>query len=384
MTKHNAANERIKREYFSYLRDAKGRDEATIDGVAKSLARFEESTRRKEFKRLHRGQAIAFKEQLAATRNARTGERLSKATMLATLRNLREFFFWLAHQPGFKSHIRYGDADYFNLSEKDMAIAKARREKLVPTLRQAEHVLAAMPADTQIQRRDRALIALAVVTGARIAALTSFRVRHINMGEGFVEQDAREVHTKFGKTFRTTFMPFSELALSFVRDWHSELIGDPTRGPDDPLFPSTEIGLDEGGSFAPTGLARRGWSTTASARDVFRRAFARAGLNYFNPHSFRDMLVQHAMGLELSPELMKALSQNLGHADVLTTFTSYGTIPAARQAELIRSLGRKTPKPLMDDRALIDALAARLRGGDPGRSGFFVDGPAIDPDGRSG
>ena len=44
MTKTNAANERIKRDYFRYLREAHGRDEATIDGVAKSLARFEEAT----------------------------------------------------------------------------------------------------------------------------------------------------------------------------------------------------------------------------------------------------------------------------------------------------------------------------------------------------
>jgi hypothetical protein len=39
MTKHNAANERIKRDYFRYLAETRGRDEATIDGVAKSLAR---------------------------------------------------------------------------------------------------------------------------------------------------------------------------------------------------------------------------------------------------------------------------------------------------------------------------------------------------------
>src|ERR1041384_7869951 len=156
-------------------------------------------------------------------------------------------------------------------------------------------------------------------------------------------------------------MPFSELALDIFREWHCEMVGDPKRGPNDPRFPSTEIGLDEDGAFTPLGLARRGWSTTGPAREIFRRAFEQAGLNYFNPHSFRDMLVQHAMGLELSPELMKALSQNLGHTAVLTTFPSYGTIPAARQAELIRSLARHAAaKPLIDDRALIDALTARL------------------------
>jgi hypothetical protein len=36
---------------------------------------------------------------------------------------------------------------------------------------------------------------------------------------------------------------------------------------------------------------------------------------------------------------MKAWSQNLGHADVLTTFTSYGEVPTHRQCELIRARG---------------------------------------------
>jgi hypothetical protein len=134
MTKTNAANERVKRDYFRYLAEAKGRDEAKIDGVAKSLARFEESTRARDFKRFHREQAVAFKAKLAAALNARTGERLSKATVLATLRDLRAFFFWLAHLPGFKASIAYADADYFNLPDKDVAVARARREGRVPTL----------------------------------------------------------------------------------------------------------------------------------------------------------------------------------------------------------------------------------------------------------
>ena len=96
-------------------------------------------------------------------------------------------------------------------------------------------------------------------------------------------------------------------------------------------------------------------------REVFRRGFTLAVLPYFNPHSFRDMLVHHAMKLDLAPEAMKAWSQNLGHADVLTTFTSYGTVPGHRQAELIRS-GRGTidGEPVFDDEALFAALRSRL------------------------
>ena|GEM_PF-4373056 len=41
MIKYSAPNERIKREYFNWLKEAKGRNEASIDGIAKALRRFE-------------------------------------------------------------------------------------------------------------------------------------------------------------------------------------------------------------------------------------------------------------------------------------------------------------------------------------------------------
>lgn len=361
----NPVNERIKREYFRYLAEAKGRDEATIDGVAKALARFEVSTRQREFRRFHREQAVAFKRTLADALNARTGEKLSKATVLATMRHLREFFLWLAREPGFRQHIQYADADYFNLSDKDVAVARARREKRVPTLDQVRHVLASMPTGSPLERRDRALIAFAMVTGARIGALASFRLGHVDIEGGFVEQDAREVQTKAAKTFRTYFMPVDEDAMGIVSDWALELERDHLWSLSDPLFPSTQIGLDVDGGFVPMGLARRGWANSDPVRDIFRKAFAAAGLPYYNPHSFRDMLVRHAMTLSLSPEQMKAWSQNLGHADVLTTFTSYGEVPTHRQGEIIRGLGERRAASLedADPWAVMEALLASRRAG---------------------
>jgi site-specific recombinase XerD len=186
-------------KYLCYLKQARGRNEATVDAVAKSLARFEESTGWKDFKRFHREQAVAFKAKLSEAVNCRSGERLSKSTMLSTLRNLREFFFWLAHQPGFKAQIAYSDADYFSLSGKEVAVARARREKPVPTLEQVNLVLRSMPAKSALERRDRALIALAALTGARIGALASFGHGHIKLDEGYVEQE-RPCRASSGKS----------------------------------------------------------------------------------------------------------------------------------------------------------------------------------------
>lgn len=368
--KHHPANERIKREYFGFLKEAKGRDEATIDGVAKALARFEASTGRKDFKKLHREQAKAFKRQLGEQHNARTGERLSKATLHSTLRHCRDFFSWLAREPGYRSRISYSDADYFTLSDKDIAIATAKHEKTFPTLQQVELVLSTMPADSAIQRRDRALVALATLTGARVGALATFRLRDVNIEQGYVDQDARHVRTKFSKTFRTYFMPVSEAAESIVRDWHAELSADLARGRDAPLFPATALTVDENGAFAAAGLANEGWSGTGPVRDIFKRAFAFAGLPYFNPHSFRDMLVHHAMTLNLGQREMKAWSQNLGHSALATTLNSYGNLPTQTQGELVRAcLQREIDTKQANPIAELEAVLAKMKASAKSESG---------------
>ena len=365
MRPRGISNQRIKRKYLDYLKEARGQGDATISHVAKSLSRFEESTRRKEFRRFHREQVMAFKDKLRASVNVRTGKPLSKSTVHAVLRDLRAFFFWLAREPGFSSHIAYSDADYFNPSAKEVGVANARREKRVPTLDQVRHVISAMSAQTPLERRDRALVAFTMLTGARVSALASFRLQHVDLADGFVDQDARAVRTKGAKTFRTYFMLVDERALSIVSEWIHELESEHLLGPNDPLFPSTKVGIDAKGEFAPVGISRDGWASSEPVREIFRRAFAAAGIPYFNPHSFRDMLVRHAMKFNLSPEAMKAWSQNLGHAEVLTTLSSYGAVPLSRQGELIKWLNCATegPDPLNDPdvAALIDRLANRRR-----------------------
>jgi integrase len=363
MTKPSAANERIKREYFAYLREAHGRDETTIDGIAKSLVRFEESTKARDFKRFHREQAVAFKAKLQETVNVRTGEQLSKATILATVRDLRAFFLWLAREPGYRSHIAFADADYFNVPDKDVAVARARREANPPTVDQVQRVLNSMPAATALERRDRALVAFAAVTGARVGALASFRLGHVNRTGLFVEHDARTVRTKAAKSFRSDFHSVVPGAADIVASWCAELQQDHAWGPNDPLFPQAEMGLDEGGKFAAVGLARRGWATSEPIRAIFRAGFTAAGLPYFNPHSLRGMIVRHYMAMNLTPAQMKAISQSLGHTDVLTTFTSYGQLPTHQQSELIRALDAEHHTARGDALLELESIVSRLRAG---------------------
>jgi integrase len=109
-------------------------------------------------------------------------------------------------------------------------------------------------------------------------------------------------------------------------------------GPDDPQFPPTKSGPDADGSLVPIGLARDCWATAAPIRRIFKEAFQGAGPPYFNPHSFGKTLVRLCMEVcNGQPDAFKAWSQNLGHDEILTTFKSYGEIPAYRQRDLIRT-----------------------------------------------
>jgi integrase/recombinase XerD len=356
MPTHHPDNERIKRQYFAFLKEAKRQSEDSVDAVAKALARFEADTHHRDFRAFHFEQAVAFKRRLADRDSQVTGAKLSKATLNSTLAYLKRFFQWLAQQPGYKSRLNYSDAEYFNLSEKDTRVAMARRERPAPTLEQIRHVIATMPTDTEIGRRNRALVAFALLTGARDGALATLRLKHLDLAAGSVYQDARDVATKFSKSFTTYFFPVGAEVVKIVEDWVTYLRQQKLWGNDDPLFPATRIELGETRHFEATGIDRKSWSTASPIRAIFKQAFEAAGLPYFNPHSFRRTLVQLGETKCQTPEQFKAWSQNLGHEGVLTTFFSYGSVALRRQGELIHALA----SPQESNASGADELAAAV------------------------
>jgi integrase len=337
---YNPENERTKRRYFTYLKEAKRRGEPSVDAAAKAIRRFETYTRFKSFKAFHIEQATGFKRHLAEQSAERTNEPLSKATLHSTLAALKAFFVWLAGQPGFRSRLAYSDADYFNYAERDSRIATTRRQRPAPSLEQVWHVVSTMPAATEIECRDRALVAFILLTGARDGAVATLKLKHLDVVAGSITQDAREVRTKFGKSFTTWFFPVRAEFRQIVEEWAAKLRTELLWSPDDPLFPATRVGVGADKTFQALGLDRRHWTSADPIRDVFRRAFMAAGLPYYAPHSLRSTLAKFGEQQCQTAEEFKAWSQNLGHSGVLTTLMSYGSVAEARQAEIIRTLGQ--------------------------------------------
>jgi len=337
MRKHHPENERTKRRYFEYLKHARQLSDASIDQTAAAIADFEAATGHRDFRKFRIELAQKYKRELGGRANPKTGKPLAKATISSRLMALKGFFEWLAGQPGFRSRLTYSDAEYFRPSANDERIAKAVREKPVARVEEIRQVLAAMPAGTGIERRDRALIAFTLLSGARDNAIASLSMKHVDPDRRTVFQDARDVRTKNRKTFTTWFFPVGAEVERIVADWISYLAREEGFGPDDPLFPATKVALGDNG-FEAAGLDRKHWRNAAAIRRIFKTAFAQAGLPYVNPHSFRNTLAALGERLCATPEDFKAWSQNLGHEHVLTTFTSYGAVAGHRQGEIFSRL----------------------------------------------
>jgi len=337
MRKHNPENERIKRRYLQFLREAKRLDPKTIDKVAAAINRFEDSNKFRSFKKFHIEQAVAFKRKLNQETGL-TGKLQSKATIAAASRALKAFFQWLSEQPGYRSRISYSDAEYFNPSAKDARIASAIRLRPSPTMQQALHALRSMPAETDLQRRDRAILAFLLLTGARDGAIISLKLKHIDLIEGCVYQDARDVNTKASKTFTTWFFPVDALAHIIFQDWMQHLRDNLGWGQDLPLFPATDTGLGTSGQFEALKLSRSHWTSTGPIRRIVKSSFKNIGLPEFRPHSFRHLLARFGMETCKTLEELKGWSENLGHEHLETTTQSYGTLGPARQSAIMKGM----------------------------------------------
>jgi integrase len=341
MGKFNPENERIKHRYLAFLGEAKRFSPSSVDQAAAAIADFEAATGFKDFRQFRIEQAQSYKRKLGEAGGSVTGRGLAKATISSRLAALKAFFQWLAQQPGFRSRLTYSDAEYFNASANDERIAKAVRERPVPSIEQIRHVLSSMPVQSDIERRNQAVIAFALVSGARDNAIASMSLKHLDVRNRRIYQDPREVRTKNAKTITSSFFPVGADIELIVWNW-VKLLNERLWGPDDPLFPATKVSLGESGHFENVGLDRKHWKDASAVRRIFKGAFEAAGLPYFNPHSFRNTLVALGEKICPNPEAFKAWSQNLGHAHVLTTFTSYGVVASSRQAEILESLRNKT------------------------------------------
>ena len=332
--KPNEKNERTKRAFLTYRKHSKQVSEKTLDREIAAIERFDIWNGRKDFAKFHLDWAVGFRAYLD-TAKGQTGQPLAKSTTRAIMATMRSFILWLSQQDGFRRRIKASDANYFQLSLRDEAEARAAPERPAPSIRQAKRALGLMPSTTPREKRDKAIFALLCLTGIRVAALTSLKIKHLDLEEKSVTQNPREVATKFGRHIDTFFAKGLDDAQTVLEDWLTFLDEVAFYSPDDPLFPATALKTDANSGFTENGFKRAHWKTTEPVRKIVNNAFDKAGLPAYGPHAFRHMLARHAAKTCESVAELVATSQNLGHTDVLTTLRSYGQINREDQRRLI-------------------------------------------------
>ncbi len=359
--KFHPENERIKRKYFSQLKEAKGLSDKTITEIKKSLSRFEEFTKFKDLKNFSPKQASEFKKWFATSKSKITGDNISKSSLLSTINHLKDFFIWLSSQKGYRKII-FPDIQYFNLSENDKRAAKAGKPRDFASLEQIKMVIEKMPTTNEIEKRNKAILCFLILTGTRVSALISLKLKHIDLEKGFVNQDPNDVNTKFKKRIATYFVNVDDEILAYFVGWVKFLREEKLLSPNDPLFPAIENKYDGNGGFTKEQLSNKHLRSLNNVDEIVRIAFENAGLKYRSPHTFRNTLTALASKFCTTPEEFKAYSQNLGHENVLTTFTSYGYVDEFRQGEIVKNFKMKKTESENETSAILKEMMKKIDG----------------------
>jgi integrase len=338
-------NELMKRQYFQYLIDSKGFSASTIEEHEKAILLWQEHSADESFATFSRKKASSFRDWLKSKKKASDPENTVSLTYTYhMLRHLRVFFGWLSAQPGYKSKIIRSDVDYLRLSKKETRMATQQNKKVSPSIEEIKEVLESIVMDNEIAMRDYALISLVYLTGIRISAASSLPLGCFDEKRLVVDQNPKKgVKTKNSKLIATRFftLPYMEPVENIVK-WARYLKQKKGFTGQDPLFPATLSNLVKSKQtlYSAQVVGNQFWKSSASARKIFQKRFEDAGLPYYHPHSFRDTIVKEYTKTSLTEEEKKAVSQNLGHENVGTTFGSYGCgkIGEDRQFEIIESI----------------------------------------------
>lgn len=141
----NPKNDRAKREYLIWLKEARQRSPATIEQARHRIDRLELYTGFKDFRTCNKDQALGFKRALVAAKAKRSGKPISTATAHHILQAIKEFLLWLNGRPGYRRRIDLAHIAYLNLTMKDERVARVTSPKSYASLEQYRAALFAMP-----------------------------------------------------------------------------------------------------------------------------------------------------------------------------------------------------------------------------------------------
>ena len=235
MIKVSAKNERTKRAFFRYLKNADGCCDATINSIESAILLWQEFAKNEDFALYNADKAIEFKKWLG--KREHQGKPLSLVTYHAYLRHLRKFFTWLVREPGYKSRIKPNAVEFLKVTEKEERMATQSAPRNYPSLEYVRKLVGSINIRHEIDLRDRALISFTLLSGMRDQAIARLPLGCFDEAKLSIVRNPRQgVKTKFAKLIPTTIFAFDEKLLGYIIDWSKHLKAKGF-GSQDPLFP---------------------------------------------------------------------------------------------------------------------------------------------------
>ena len=334
----NIKNIKIKRKYTDWLLEARGFAESTVDQMIRAVDLYEEFTSYKDFSSFNLQKAKDFKQWLR--KRMYNGKSIAFNSYRAYLIHLRKFFEWLITQPGYRSKITADSLEYLRITKKESRIVAQQPLRKFPYKEYIVNLAKSIEGQSEVERRNKALISFTFLTGMRDSAIISLPLKAVDIDRLIVCQNpVYGVRTKFSKTIYSKIFKFDEILLTNFIDWHKYLL-DKGFSSTDPVFPrsrSTQgensLSFEESTETEPIFL-----ESTGSMRDIFKKTAAAADLPYHQPHSFRHAAIYYALKLARNADELKAISQNFGHEDVRTTLSVYAQYEPEKLIEVLASL----------------------------------------------
>lgn len=325
----NATNERVKYKYRHHIQRAKGKDIKTVIEDLKHIRVFEKFVQFAGFHTFNKDVACKYVQDLF-----NNGKTINFIT--SNLRAVKDFLNWLERQRGYRSKIVYDDIDYLNVSRNQRREAKAQNYQETYKFDQIIKTIRLMPDKTEKDRRDKAMVSLQALCTLRISELRTVKIRNMIEEDGvwFIDVNPKNMSVKFAKQREAVFVPLADDIIDNVIAWRNYLIAKGFKK-DDPLFPAIDNRFNQQ-NLLEQHISVNPIKSDTTIRDVFKRAFTGAGLDYLNPHSFRKTLAKYAQNH--SPEFLNAVRQNLGHSSIDTTLSSYGQLSSLDQRRILSDL----------------------------------------------
>lgn len=338
-------------------------DTKTVDIHLSAIRDFERVTKGMPFHLIKTDAAAAYRDKLIERGKLAKGEGgSSKSTIRHRASHLSRFFEWLCKQDGHR-RMNKSIPEYFKLPKGITAQAMQAPPRLFPTIDEAISMASEMPSRTIRERRNRAIFALAFVTGFRASALISLRLRHIDVQGKRAFQDGADVRAKNGRSYTANWFPRTEKMQQFLVAWIDEIqsIG---VSQDDALFPAARH------LARPFRLSQKNrpsiepMRTQVAVTEAFIRASSHSTLNY-SPHSARHCLAALGEQICRSSEEKKAWSLNLGHSSEQVTQSHYAKVSEVRKCEIFEGFSENNLWTDEEKDLMLDYHEHRLHLGTP-------------------